>query len=103
MDLAYISAELAVATPEGARFVEGVPVLAVEILSPCNTWERITQKIRDYLDAGVPLTWVIDPVFRTVQVYRPGCEPVMLNSLEDLSGDPHLPGFRVPVAALFEG
>ncbi len=36
----------------------------------------------------------------TVRVYQPAAPPVLYNK-QELSGDPHLPGFRVPVAALF--
>src|SRR5690242_760867 len=34
IDVAYVSAEVAAATPERSAFFEGPPVLAVEILSP---------------------------------------------------------------------
>lgn len=101
IDVTYISAELAAATPENARWVDGVPVLAVEILSPSDTQQRITDKLREYLDAGVPLVWVIEPVFRTVTVYRPDREPELFNATQELSGEPRLPGFRVPVAEVF--
>jgi len=101
IDLAYISAEMAASTPEDVFLIEGAPVLAVEILSPSNKWDEVTDKVREYLAAGVALIWVLDPVFRTVQVYRPGCEPEMFNSRQELTGEPHLPGFRIEVAGLF--
>jgi Uma2 family endonuclease len=102
IDVAYISAELAAGTPEGARLIDGVPVLAVEILSPSDKQEEIAEKVREYLDVSVPLVWVVEPVFRTVTVYCPGAEPELFNVRHDLSGDPHLPGFRVPVADIFK-
>ncbi len=34
-------------------------------------------------------------------MYRPGAEPELFNALQELSAEPHLPGFRVPVAQLF--
>ena len=102
MDLAYVSADLAAATPEDVWLMDGAPTLAVEILSPSNTQEEVTDKIREYPAAGVALVWVMDPIFRTVQVFRPNAEPELFNSRQELSGDPHLPGFRVPVARLFE-
>ena len=101
IDLAYISAALAEQTPENARFIEGVPVLAVEILSPSNTQEEVMEKVTLYLEVGVALVWVIEPVFRTVTVYRPGKDPELFNAEQELVGDPHLPGFRVAVADLF--
>jgi hypothetical protein len=35
-------------------------------------------------------------------VYRRGSRPEMVNDAQELSGEPHLPGFRVEVAQLFE-
>ncbi len=101
IDLAYISAELSAATPEEAVYVDGVPVLAVEILSPSDTQEAILDKVREYLDVGVAQVWLVEPEFRTVTVYRAGAEPQLFNVQHDLSGDPELPGFRVKVAEIF--
>jgi Uma2 family endonuclease len=101
IDIAYISRELAAATPRETRMIDGHPILAVEILSPSNKWEDVQRKIQAYLDAGVPLTWVLDPVLRTVTVYRPDEEHELFTVRKELAGDPHLPGFRVAVAALF--
>jgi Uma2 family endonuclease len=101
IDLAYISADLAAATPDDVWLIDGAPTLAVEILSPSNKWEEVTEKVREYLDAGVALVWVVDPIFHTVQVYRPDAKPSFFNDGQELTGDPHLPGFRVPVAKLF--
>ena len=78
-----------------------MPVLAVEILSPNNTVEEIDEKIDQYLEAGVPLVWIVDTRDRTVTIYRPDQEPELVNVRQELSGEPHLPGFRVPVANLF--
>jgi Uma2 family endonuclease len=103
MDVAYISAELVASIPANARVIDGVPILAVEVLSPSNRWETVVEKIRDYLECGIPLVWILDPVFRTVTVYRPGAEPALFNASAELTGEPHLPGFRIAVARLFGG
>jgi Uma2 family endonuclease len=63
---------------------------------------RFNEKIDGYLAAGVLLVWVIDPHRRTVAVYRPGAEPELVNVRQELAAEPHLPGFRVPAARLFE-
>jgi Uma2 family endonuclease len=101
IDVIYISAELAVRNPDDTTIVDGVPVLAVEILSPNNTVEEIDEKIDQYLEAGVPLVWILDTRDRTVTIYRPGQEPEFVNARQELSGEPELPGFRVRVADLF--
>jgi Uma2 family endonuclease len=101
IDTAYISAEMAAATSDDDFLIDGAPVLAVEILSPSNQWDEVSDKVQEYLAAGVALVWVLDLVFRTVQVYRSDSEPEMFNSRQELSGDPHLPGFRADVVRLF--
>jgi Uma2 family endonuclease len=101
MDLAYISAELASASPDNASLIDGPPVLAVEVLSPSDKHEEIVEKIEEYLDCGVAVVWVVDPDLRTVTVHRPGAEPELFNIHQELSGEPELPGFRVPVADVF--
>lgn len=102
VDVVYISADVIVRQTDETTLIEGVPTLAIEILSPNDTIEEIHEMIRVYQSAGVPLVWVLNPYDRTVTVYRPGAEPDLLNALEELSGEPHLPSFRVPVARLFE-
>ncbi|HEX8201387.1 MAG TPA: Uma2 family endonuclease [Isosphaeraceae bacterium] len=101
IDVAYVSAEVAAATPEKAAYFEGPPVLAVEILSPSDRQEEIDEKVALYLETGVLLVWVVSPRFRTVCVYRPGAAPELFNETHELTAEPHLPGFRVAVAQLF--
>lgn len=101
IDVAYISAAVASGNADDAALVEGPPVLAVEVLSPSDKHEDIVLKVISYLDAGVPLVWVVDPSFRTVLVYRPDAEPELFNVNDELAGDPHLPGLRLSVRAIF--
>ena len=101
IDVVYVAAEVAAKESDETTLIEGVPILVVEILSPSDTQEHINEKIDDYLRAGVRLVWVIDPHDRSVLIYRPGKEPEMVNVRQELSGEPELPGFRVPAAQLF--
>ncbi len=101
VDVAYISAEVAAANPDDVAVIDGVPTLIVEIRSPSDRQERIMEKVDLDLDAGVPLTWLAEPVHRTVTVYRPGAEPVLFTASQEITAEPHLPGFRASVASLF--
>jgi Uma2 family endonuclease len=103
IDVVYFSAEVMARQSDETTLVEGVPVLVVEILSPNDTHEQVDEKTDDYLQAGMALVWVIDPHDRTVLIYRRGEEPALVNVRQELSGDPQLPGFRVPVAQIFAG
>jgi len=101
VDLAYISADLAARTANDATFIDGIPVLAIEILSPSDTVEGIGEKVRSYLEAGVPVVWEVSPMYEAVTVHRPGLPPELFNVTHELAAEPHLPGFRVPVAEVF--
>jgi Uma2 family endonuclease len=102
IDVVYVSAEVIVQQTEESTLIDGVPTLAVEILSPNDTLEDVHEKIDALLAAGVALVWIIDPYDRTVRTYRPEAEPELFNVRQELTAEPQLPGFRVPVARLFE-
>jgi Uma2 family endonuclease len=102
VDVIYISAALAAQEPVDTRVIDGVPILAVEILSPSDNIEELEEKVAEYLRAGVALVWIVHPRFRTVEVFRPGAEPVLFNADQELTAEPHLPGFKVPVTRIFQ-
>jgi Uma2 family endonuclease len=79
-----------------------VPNLAVEIISPTNLAEEIAVKIQEYFRAGVQLVWVIYPIPGQVYVYESSTQVRILEKQHELDGGQVLPGFRLPVAALFE-
>lgn len=103
IDLAYISPDAAARTERDASFVDGPPVLAIEILSPSQVVEDILAKVSDYLEAGVLIVWLVEPVFGTITVYRPDAEPEFFNKSQEITAEPQLPGFRVAVAEIFVG
>jgi len=102
VDVVYVSADVIVRQTRETTLLDGVPTLAVDILRPKDTYKRIHDVITIYQSAGVPLVWVVHPYDRTVTVYRLGAAPEGFNLHKELSGEPQLPGFRVPVARLFE-
>ncbi len=102
VDVVYIAPEARPDNPRQAGYVDGPPVLVVEVLSPFDKQEDILDKIDEYLDAGVPLVWIVEPWHSTVTVYRPDSKPQLFNSDQEITAEPFLPGFRVAVADLFE-
>lgn len=102
-DLAFVSAErwpLERRAPKSASWPV-VPDLAVEIVSPTNSADEIVTKLGEYFRAGVRLVWVVYPTEEQVQVWDSpdGCRVLRVGS--ELDGGAVLPGFRLPVAALF--
>ena len=90
--------------PEGRpprKFCPVPPDLAVEVTSPSDEPGDMKRKLALYLDAGVPLVWWVDPDQRRVRVYRRGQLVGELGEGDVLDGEDILPGFRLPVAAIF--
>jgi Uma2 family endonuclease len=85
-------------SPEG--YLETIPELVVEVRSQNDGTPQLDRKIHDYLNAGVQLVWVIDPVAKTVTVYRRGAEPHVLTQSDKLSAEDVIPGFSVAIAEL---
>ena len=101
-DIAFVSTERLPGPLPHRGFLEVMPDLAIEIVSPSNTPAEIQAKIRDYFDAGVRLIWVVYPESRRVQVIRSLQERFDLTDEDTLSGDDVIPGFACQVGEIFE-
>ena len=101
IDVAVISAELADSEGDESWLYEGIPLLAVEILSPSDTIKEVSAKLKTYRECGVPIVWIVDTDLRTVTEHRPDREPKLFTKADTLAAEPHLPGFTCRVAEFF--
>jgi Uma2 family endonuclease len=79
-----------------------VPDLAIEVVSPTNTANDVQEKIHDYFDAGVRKVWVIYPNQMEIYVYSSPTRIEVLSLGQELDGGDLVPGFKLPLSALFE-
>jgi Uma2 family endonuclease len=77
----------------------GRPTLAFESVSPGDSADALEQKLLEYVQAGVPLIWVVYPQTRLGRIVTDG-HSRFLNEEETFDGGDVLPGFQVKVAAL---
>ena len=99
-DIAFVSTDR---LPENRRKGSPVPPdLAVEIVSPTDRHYDVTEKAFAYLNAGTRLVWVIEPVAKTVTVYRSETDFALLTCEDTLTGGDVVEGFACSVAQLFE-
>lgn len=70
-------------------------------MSPNDLADEADAKVEEYLDAGVPLVWVISPKSETVTVFRSDRSGKKLHDVDELSGENVLPGFRCKLCDLF--
>jgi Uma2 family endonuclease len=88
--------------PEG--WIQIVPDLVVEVLSPTDVWAKTAEKIAEYRAAGIPLIWIVDPVLEQVHIHRSPLDRPEIRSGDDELRDDHvLPGFSCKVSDLFVG
>jgi Uma2 family endonuclease len=90
--------------PEGippGRFAPMPPDLAVEVMSPSNSFADVQRKVQRYLAAGTRLIWVVRPERQAVIVYAPDREPMELGIADELDGEDIVPGFRLPISQIF--
>jgi len=78
-----------------------VPDLAVEIVSPTDSYSQVTQKIKAYLKDGVRLVWVFDLERKVVQIYQADHTEIEVQGDGLLTGGDVIPGFEVTVNSLF--
>lgn len=78
------------------------PDFVCEVVSPTDTFQSIRLKRAEWLEAGVRLYWQIEPEERNVRVYTKDVEYIDFRVGDTLSADPVIPGFSLPVAALFD-
>ncbi|MGH2532073.1 MAG: Uma2 family endonuclease [Thermomicrobiales bacterium] len=100
-DASFIRTERLPPLRASGGYLTVVPDLVVEVLSPSDRRSYIDEKIRQYLAVGVKLLWSVDPRRKSVTVYAPNRDPILLTEDAELDGEDVLPGFRLPVAALF--
>jgi Uma2 family endonuclease len=103
IDVGFWSGASFATPPYDPPYLDAPPVIAVEVLSPSDTHEAVTDKTRLYLACGVSQVWVADPDFCTVTIFRQSAPPTFYHAEEFLKAEPELPGFAVRVGLLFSG
>ena len=90
------------AQPSRSTYAPYMPDLAVEIISPTQSWAKTRRKARRYLRHGAALVWLIDPASETAEIWRRGSdERETIDADGELSGGDVLPGFRLPLRQIF--
>jgi Uma2 family endonuclease len=90
--------------PEGEKqkaFLEAVPDLAVEVLSPSDRPKFVAEKIREFLENGVLIVWLVDPAQKTVTEYRSISEIKQYSGDDVIQAEPVLPGFSCSISRFF--
>ena len=85
------------------RFLPLCPDFVVELVSPSDRLDKVKAKMREWIENGSALGWLIDADRRTVHVYRPGQEPEERVGVSHIVGSGPVDGFRLELDDIWRG
>ncbi len=100
-DVAFIRRERVAEVGDAGGYWPGAPDLAVEVISPGDTYTEVEEKILEWLDAGTRMVIVVNPRRRVVTVYRSMADITILTENDMLDGGDVVPGWSMPVRDVF--
>jgi len=83
----------ALSSEERQEFPPLCPSFVIELRSRMDRLSTVQEKMREYIDNGAKLGWLIDPRSRRVEIYRTGQEVEIVDAPASLSGEDVLPDF----------
>lgn len=99
-DVAFVSQKR---LPENRHQASPIPPdLAIEVVSPSDKVYDVQEKALEYLAAGTKMVWVIEPMAKTVTVYRSPNDIKVLTQNDTITGEEVVEGFQCAVTEFFE-
>lgn len=84
------------------KFAQIAPDFVIELRSETDRVKDLQKKMREYIENGVSLGWLIDPQTKRVYVYRPNIETKVLENPKEISGEPLLKGFVLDMREIWQ-
>ncbi len=103
-DLAWVKKEKwdALSVEEKRRFARLVPDFVVELRSESDLLNKVQKKMREYIENGTLLGWLIDPLERRVYIYRAEREVEVLENPKQVFGESPVDGFILDLKDIFD-
>lgn len=83
------------------RFARIVPDFVVELRSKSDNLRKLQAKMREYIENGARLGWLIDPNEERVHIYRADKTVDILNNPKTVSGENVLQGFELDLTEIW--
>ncbi|EAZ92858.1 Uma2 family endonuclease [Crocosphaera chwakensis] len=83
------------------KFVPLCPDFVIELRSISDNLITLQDKLKEYIDNGTRLGWLINPKDKQVEIYRQGRPKEILNQPSSLSGENVLPNFILNIESLW--
>jgi len=85
------------------RFLPVVPEFVIEVTSPSDRLRAAQGKMRQWMDNGVELGWLIDGDKKRVYVHRGGCEMRIVRDVSQIAGEGPVEGFILSLTRIWKG
>jgi Uma2 family endonuclease len=76
------------------------PDFVIELMSPSDTLKNVQEKMREYINNGLKLGWLLNRKDAQVEIYRSNQDIEKLQSPTSLSGEEILPGFVLDLGSI---
>jgi len=100
-DASFVTRERIAQLGVGKGFRVGAPDLAVEVVSPGDSFGDTEVKVFKWLDAGCKMVVVVNPNRRAATVYRSRNDVLVLSENDAIDGGDVVPGWKLPLKEIF--
>ena len=101
-DVAFVRSERVASFDNERGYGPEAPDLAIEVISPNDSFSDVESKALDYLQAGTGMVIVVNPRNRTVTIYRAFADIAILTENDTIDGEDIVPGWTCQVRSIFE-
>ena len=100
-DVSFVAKDRTLAIRDIRKFVPFAPDLAIEVLSPSDSYSETVEKIEAWLAAGTRAVILVDPRLKTVAIHRSPTKQEVLTEKDALKVPEVVPGWSMAVAEIF--
>jgi Uma2 family endonuclease len=103
-DAAYLKKEkwLLISKEDRKKFAHVCPDFIIELRSESDNINELKEKMKEWINNGCSLAWLIDPAERITFIYRPTKEPELRDFSSPLTGENILPDFFLYPTEIFD-
>ncbi len=100
-DIAFIQRSRVTPAALAPNWNPVIPDLVVEVVASRDRAPELAGKVEMWIEAGVQMVWVAYRKRRTIEVFQPHRQMLLVGEQEQLTGIDVIPGFFTPVAEIF--
>jgi Uma2 family endonuclease len=78
------------------------PDFAIELRSDSDRLRALREKLKEYVENGAQLAWLIDPLRQAVEIFRKGCAPEVREGIMMIEGEGPVRGFALELQRIWK-